>query len=208
MSPRARDATVIVVLVALVASGIAPRDRLTWALEVFWVVGALAIWPWFRTRRSPTDLLLLLLAAHALVLILGGYYTYAHVPLGNWMREWFGFSRNHYDRIGHFMQGFVPAILAREILIRQRVVRGKAWLWCVVVSICVAFSACFELFEWAAAMIFGDGSIDYLATQGDVWDAQKDMLMALIGSNLALLTLGWLHDRQLAALPTDDRRES
>jgi len=198
VTPFARDALVLIVLVSLIASGISPHDRLTWILEIFWVAGALAMWPWFRRRRTPTDLLLVLLALHALVLVYGGYYTYTRVPLGEWMQWWFGFQRNHYDRFGHFMQGFVPAILAREVLLRLDVVRGRAWLWAIVVSMCLAFSAGFELFEWAAAIVFGDGSIDYLAAQGDAWDAQQDMLMALIGSNAALLFLSRLHDRQLA----------
>lgn len=194
------DALAAIVLVALVASGIAPYDRLTWALEVFWVAGALALYPWFRTRRVPTTLLFGLLCAHALLLVWGGYHTYARVPLGEWLREWFGFERNHYDRIGHFAQGFVPAILAREVLLRCNVVRGRAWLWTIVVSICIAFSACFELIEWTAALVFGDGSTDYLATQGDPWDAQKDILMAAIGANLALLSLSRRHDRGLTAI--------
>jgi putative membrane protein len=185
------------VLVALVASGIAPYDRFTWVLEIVWVAGGLALYPWFRGRRQPTTLLLVLLCVHALILIWGGYHTYARVPLGEWMRDWFGFSRNHYDRIGHFAQGFVPAILTREILLRSQVVRGRGWLWLLVVSVCIAFSACFELIEWAAAMAFGDGSTDYLATQGDEWDAQKDMLMAGLGANAALLSLSRLHDRFL-----------
>ncbi|MDZ4829548.1 MAG: DUF2238 domain-containing protein [Phycisphaerae bacterium] len=198
MTRLQRDLLVGLVAVILVASGIHPYDRLTWVLEIFWVAGAIAIYPWFRTRRQPTDLLLVLLAIHAVILIVGGFYTYEHVPLGEWMKNWFGFSRNHYDRIGHFMQGFVPAILAREILIRNAVVRSRGWLVGCVFAFCLSFSAAFELFEWTAAMVFGDGSTAYLATQGDPWDAQKDMLMAAIGCVTALVLFSRLHDRQIA----------
>lgn len=202
-----QDTMVCAVLAALVASGIAPYDRLTWVLEIFWVAGGLVLYPWFRRRRQATTLLLSLLCVHALLLIWGGYCTYARVPLGEWMRDWFGFTRNNYDRVGHFAQGFVPAILAREVLTRAGAVRGRGWLWLFVVSICVAFSACFELIEWTAALAFGDGSTDYLATQGDPWDAQKDMLMALIGSNVALLLLSRAHDQALRSLrPAESAR--
>lgn len=197
MTQLQRDLLVGLVAVILIASGIHPYDRLTWVLEIFWVAGGIAIYPWFRTRRQPTDLLLVLLAIHAVVLIVGGYHTYEHVPLGEWMKNWFGFSRNHYDRIGHFMQGFVPAILVRETLIRNAVVRSRGWLAACVFAFCLSFSAAFELFEWTAAMVFGDGSTAYLATQGDPWDAQKDMLMAAIGCVTALLLLSRLHDRQI-----------
>lgn len=194
------------VLAALVASGIAPFDRLTWVLEVVWVVAAIALYPFFRRARRPTTLLLALLAVHALLLVWGGHHTYERVPLGEWMKSWFGFDRNHYDRIGHLAQGFVPAILAREIFVRRSVVRGRGWLWLLVVAACLAFSALFELIEWSAAIAFGDGSTAYLATQGDEWDAQKDMLCALIGANAALLLLGGIHDRQLENLRVCDDR--
>ncbi|MBL9119980.1 MAG: DUF2238 domain-containing protein [Phycisphaerae bacterium] len=197
------DSLAIAVLAVLVASGIAPHDRLTWVLEIVWVAGGLVAYPFFRGTRRPTTLLFVLLCVHALILIWGGYHTYARVPLGEWMREWFGFERNHYDRIGHLAQGFVPAILGREILIRCGAVRGKGWLWLFVVSMCLAFSALFELIEWTAAIAFGDGSTAYLATQGDEWDAQKDMLCALLGANGALLLLGRVHDHQLGNRPAD-----
>ncbi|MBL9147548.1 MAG: DUF2238 domain-containing protein [Phycisphaerae bacterium] len=197
---RVDDLLVGIVAVVLVLSGLRPFDRLTWWLEVSWVLAGLAIYPFVRRRSRPTLLLLSLLAVHALLLIYGGAYTYARVPLGEWMRDWFGFDRNHYDRIGHLAQGFIPAILVREILIRCRVVRGRAWLYVLVVSVCVAFSAVFELIEMTAALLLGDGSIDYLATQGDVWDAQKDILCALIGANAALLLLARAHDRAINRL--------
>lgn len=197
--PILHDLLAATALAALVASGIAPYDRLTWVLEVVWVAGALALYPFFRSARRPTTLLMVLLTVHALLLVWGGFHTYERVPLGEWMKGWFGFQRNHYDRIGHLAQGFVPAILARETLLRNAAVRRGGWLWLTVVSICLAFSALFELIEWAAAVTLGDGSTAYLATQGDVWDAQKDMLCALIGANAALLLLGRVHDRQLGA---------
>jgi len=134
---------------------------------------------------------------HALILIVGGHYTYALVPLGDWAKDAFNLSRNHYDRLGHFMQGFVPAILAREIIIRKNVLRSKSWLFFLVVSICLAFSACYEFLEWGAAMISKEASESFLGTQGDNWDTQWDMFMALCGAILAQLLLARVHDRQL-----------
>jgi putative membrane protein len=197
---RVDDLVVAFVALALLASGIRPFDRMTWWLEVSWVIAGLAVYPFVRNGARPTLLLLTLLAVHALILVYGGAYTYARVPLGEWMRDWFSFDRNHYDRIGHLAQGFVPAILAREILVRCRVVRGRGWLALIVVSLCVAFSAIFELIEMTAALVLGDGSIDYLATQGDVWDAQKDILCALVGANVALIVLSRVHDRAINRL--------
>jgi putative membrane protein len=184
-------------LVALVWSGIRPHDYFTWALEVFpAVLGAILLIA-TRNRFPLTPLLLVLLFVHAIILVVGGHYTYALVPLGTWMQDAFGFTRNHYDRIGHFAQGFVPAILAREILIRQNVVRGRRWLFVVIVSICLAFSALYELLEWTTAVATGEKAEAFLGTQGDVWDTQKDMALAMIGAIAAQLLLGKVHDRQL-----------
>ena len=133
--------------------------------------------------------------------MVGGHYTYAQVPLGFWMRDAFGFARNHYDRIGHFAQGFVPAMVAREILIRRNVVRGRGWLFFIVVSICLAISAAYELLEWSVSSATGSKGDAFLGTQGDIWDTQKDMTLALIGSIVAQLTLARVHDRQLTSNP-------
>ena len=189
-----------IVVAALIASGIAPTDRLTWLMEVAPVLIALPLM--IATRRSyPLTLLLtVLIAIHALVLIGGGAYTYAHVPFGFWLQDILGTLRNPYDKIGHFMQGFVPAIVAREILLRGDFVRGRRMTAFLCVCVAMAISACYELIEWAAAVALGQGAEEFLGTQGDVWDTQSDMFMALIGASTALLLLARWHDRQLAAL--------
>ncbi len=189
-----------IVVVALIASGIAPTDRLTWLMEVAPVLIALPLM--IATRRSyPLTLLLtVLIAIHALVLIGGGAYTYARVPFGFWLQDILGTLRNPYDKIGHFMQGFVPAMVAREILLRGDFVRGRRMTAFLCVCVAMAISACYELIEWAAALALGQGADEFLGTQGDVWDTQSDMFMALIGASTALLLLARWHDRQLAAL--------
>jgi len=148
-------------------------------------------------RFPLTPLAYALVFVHGLILMLGGHYTYAKVPLGFWMQEAFGFARNHYDRIGHFAQGFVPAIVAREVLLRTSPLRPGRWLFFIVCCICVAGSAFYEFIEWWAALIGGDSAAAFLGTQGDQWDTQADMLMALIGAVLAQLTLSGIHDREL-----------
>ncbi|SDJ22548.1 putative membrane protein [Lentzea albidocapillata subsp. violacea] len=183
---------------ALVASGISPHDRATWYLEVAPVVlaGALLVATY---RRFPlTPLLYRLIFLHALVLILGGHYTYARVPAGFWVQDWFDLARNHYDRFAHFVQGFVPAVLAREILLRRTPLRPGGWLFFLVVCVCLAFSATYELGEWLAAVVAGSGADEFLGTQGDVWDTQWDMFMALVGALVAQLVLRRAHDRELA----------
>ena len=189
-----------IVVVALIASGIAPTDRLTWLMEVAPVLIALPLM--IATRRSyPLTLLLtVLIAIHALVLIGGGAYTYARVPFGFWLQDILGTLRNPYDKIGHFMQGFVPAMVAREILLRGDFVRGRRMAAFLSLCVAMAISACYELIEWAAAVALGQGADEFLGTQGDVWDTQSDMFMALIGASTALLLLARWHDRQLAAL--------
>ena len=192
----------VAVLAALVWSGVAPHDRFTWVLEVVPVLIGVPILLATARRFPLTPLLYTLLAVHACILMVGGKYTYAEVPVGFWVSEWLGLARNHYDRLGHFAQGFVPAILAREVLIRTSPLRGSRWLPFVVVAFCLAFSACYELIEWWTAVATGDSATAFLGTQGDVWDTQWDMFLALIGAVTALLTLPRAHDRQLAALPT------
>jgi putative membrane protein len=185
---------------AFLWSGIGPKDRLTWGLEVFPVViGAAILIPTY-TRFRLTTLLYVLLAIHAVILVVGGHYTYAEVPLFNWIRDAADLSRNHFDRVGHFAQGFVPAILTRELLVRHGVVRGRGWLFFLVVSVCLGFSALYELLEWSVAELSGTAAEAFLGTQGDDWDTQKDMALALVGSILAQLTVVGLHDRQIAAL--------
>ncbi len=191
---------IVIVSAALVISGIAPYDRATWWMEVAPVLIALPILVATRRRFPLTDLLAVLIALHALVLILGGAYTYARVPLGFWLQDMLGASRNPYDKIGHFMQGFVPAMVAREILLRGDFVRGRRMTAFLCVCVAMAISACYELIEWAAAVALGQGADEFLGTQGDVWDTQSDMFMALIGASTALLLLARWHDRQLAAL--------
>lgn len=189
-----------VALAGLLLSGIQPKDRPTWVMETLWVMVGLPVIVLLWRRFPLTGLLCCLLALHALVLSTGGHYTYADVPLGEWLRNAFGLSRNPYDRIGHLMQGFVPAILVRELLVRTSPLRGSRWLTPLTVCACLAFSAFFEMLEWWSSLIGGHAADAFLATQGDVWDTQWDMFCALIGAVLSLLLLSRWHDRQLATL--------
>ncbi|HEX6075474.1 MAG TPA: DUF2238 domain-containing protein [Micromonosporaceae bacterium] len=188
-----------VVVAALVWSGVAPAVPGTWFLEVVWVLVGLPLvlvaWRWFPLTR----LLCWLLALHAVVLCYGGHYTYAETPLGDWAQSAFGLERNPYDRLGHFMQGLTPAILIREILLRLSPLRRGGWLFVLVTSVCLAFSAFFELLEWWAALVAGR-SVDFLAGQGDVWDTQWDMFLALCGAVISQLVFARWHDRQLFAV--------
>lgn len=193
------ERVVLLVLVgaALTASGIHPYDRATWLMEVVPVlIGAPLLVATSRDFRL-TPLLYRLLFLHALILIVGGHYTYARVPVGFWLQDLFDLARNHYDRLGHFAQGFVPAILAREVLLRRSPLRPGKWLFFLVSSVCLAFSALYELIEWWTAVAVGEAAEAFLATQGDVWDSQWDMLMALLGAVLAQLTLSSSHDRAI-----------
>ena len=189
-----------IVIGALIASGIAPFDRLTWLMEVAPVLIALPLM--FITRKSYplTTLLTVLIAAHMLVLVAGGAWSYARVPLGFWLQDFFAAERNPYDKIGHFMQGFVPAMVAREILIRGGYVVGRRMTGFLCICIAMAISASYELIEWAAALAMGQGADEFLGTQGDQWDTQSDMFMALIGSSTAMALLSNWHDRQLKPL--------
>jgi putative membrane protein len=187
-------------VVTLVVSGIGPRDRGTWVLEVLPVVIAapLLAFTWERFRLTPLAYRLIFL--HALILVLGGHYTYAHVPLGFWLQDLLQFARNPYDRIGHFAQGFVPAIVAREILLRVTPLAPGKMLFFLVCCVCLAISATYEFIEWWAALALGQGAHEFLGTQGDEWDTQWDMFLALTGAIAAQLLFGRVHDRQLAAL--------
>ncbi|MCR9220560.1 MAG: DUF2238 domain-containing protein [Alphaproteobacteria bacterium] len=193
-------------LAAVVAwSAIEPTDRLIWWMEAAPALIAALVIAAFWRRFPLTDLLLVLAWAHAAILLVGAHYTYSLVPLGDWGREAFGFERNHYDRLGHLAQGFVPAIAARELLLRLTPLRRGGWLVAIVALSCLGISALYELIEWLAAELVADGAVAFLAAQGDVWDAQKDMAFAGIGALAALLLLGRLHDRRLAALPAAPR---
>lgn len=194
--------TLLGLVSALLAwSAIGPYDRLTWWLEVAPVLVAAPVLILTARRFPLTTLAYVLIAAHAAVLIVGGHWTYSRVPFGFWLQDLLGFERNPYDRIGHLFQGFVPALLARELLLRTSPLRPGGWLSFLVVSVCLAISVVYELIEWAAALIAGGASIEFLGTQGDVWDTQWDMMLAGVGALLALLLLARIHDRQLAKLP-------
>ena len=197
---RIGAALLAIFVIVLAWSAIRPHDTFTWLLEVFPALIGVVIVLATAKRFPLTPLLLTLLVIHAAILMIGGHYTYAEVPLGFWMQRAFGLARNDYDRIGHFAQGFVPAIIAREVLIRRDVVRRRGWLFFIVVSICLAISAAYELLEWRVAVSSGSKSDAFLGTQGDVWDTQKDMATALVGAIVAQLTLSRWHDRQIAAL--------
>ena len=179
-------------------SWIGPHDRFTWWLECIPVLAGVPVILAFGKRFPLSTLLLVLLWLHCVVLVVGGHYTYARVPLGEWAKEWLGWSRNHYDKLGHFAQGFVPAILTRELLVRASPLKGSRWLGFVTVCVCLAFSAFYELIEWFTAVMTGAAAEDFLGTQGDPWDTQTDMLLALVGAVLAVATLRTAHDRSMA----------
>lgn len=188
------------VLAVLAWSGIAPKERGTWLMEVAPVLVVLPLLIATRRRFPLTPLLYVLIALHAVVLCVGGHYTYAEVPAGFWFRDLLGLSRNHYDRLGHLFQGFVPALVARELLLRHTPLRPGGWLFTLGISVALAVSALYELVEWLAAVILGQGADAFLGTQGDPWDTQLDMFMALLGAIAAQLLLARLHDRQLGAV--------
>lgn len=192
-----RVALGILVLVFLVASGVDPFDRVTWALEVAPVLIAAPILVATRRTYPLSTILFVLVCIHALVLIGGGAYSYARMPMGFWIQDFLGLSRNPYDKIGHFMQGFVPALIAREILLRGKYVAGRSMAAFLSVCVALAISALYELIEWWAALALEQGADEFLGTQGDPWDTQSDMFLALIGAALAVLSLASLHDRQI-----------
>ena len=200
MTGREPLVLLIVGAVLLVVSGIGPHDRVTWVLEVAPILIAVPILLLTARRFPLTPLAYRLIFVHALILMLGGHYTYAEVPLGFWMEHVFGFARNHYDRIGHLAQGFVPAIVVREILIRRSPLESGKWLTFLALSVCLAISALYELVEWWAALLGGEGAEAFLGTQGDQWDTQWDMFLALVGAAAALALLSRLHDGQIARL--------
>ncbi len=190
---------------ALVWSAIDPKDEFVWFLEALPAVIVLILLLWTAKRFPLTPLLYWLILVHAIILLVGAHYTYAEVPLFDWLRELTDGSRNNYDKLGHLAQGFVPAIAAREILLRLQVLQRKGWLGFVVVCICLAISAFYELIEWWVALLSGQSADAFLGTQGYVWDTQSDMWLALVGAVSALLLLSRYHNRQLAALGYADR---
>ena len=185
-------------LLVLIWSGINPHDRFTWWLEIAPALIALPILLATYKKFRFTDMLYVLIAIHAVILMVGGYYTYALVPLGFWLGDLFHSSRNSYDGIGHFAQGFVPALVTRELLLRTSSLRQGKWMnWLIILS-CLGISACYELIEWQVSVFTGEGGDAFLGTQGDIWDTQKDMAMAGVGAIVAVLFFGKMHDRALA----------
>ncbi|WP_344413030.1 DUF2238 domain-containing protein [Amycolatopsis minnesotensis] len=187
-----------VVVAALAWTGFGARSIGTWAMEVVWVVAGLVLVLAVRRGFPLTRLLCWLLVLHALVLCYGGQYTYAETPVGEWVQQWLGTQRNNYDRFAHFVQGFVPAIAVREVLLRRSPLTGGRWLAFLTVCVCLSISACFEFVEWASALALGGSADDFLATQGDPWDTQWDMFLCLCGALVSLALLARRHDRQLS----------
>jgi len=202
VTPR-REPLVLLLLIAVATalSAVAPHDYPTWALEAAPVLIAAPLLLATARRFPLTPLLWRLLFLHALVLLVGAHWTYARVPLGDWAKEAFGLARNPYDRLGHFAQGFVPALLVRELLLRFDVVRGRGWRFVIVAAIVLAFSALYELFEWATALLIGAAADSFLGSQGDPWDTQNDMFLALVGALLAQALLSRAQERQIEAVP-------
>lgn len=198
--PASHLALLLGVVVVFVWSGWQPLERFTWWLEIFPGLAGLIILIATYGRFRFTTLCYILMAAHICLLCVGGHYTYARVPLFDWLRTVFGWHRNHYDRLGHFFQGMVPAIITREMFLRLNVLNRHRWMPFLIVSVCLAISAFYELIEWWTALFSGDAATSFLGTQGDIWDTQEDMLMALIGAICALLFLSRIHDRALARL--------
>lgn len=189
----------------LVWSWVDAADRLTWWLEAAPIFIAVPILGWTCRRFPLTLLTLCLIWAHAVILLVGAHYTYAEVPLGDWVSDWMGWQRNHYDRLGHLAQGFIPAIIARELLIRLTPLRPGGWLFAIITLCCLGISALYELVEWLAAVLTGTAADAFLGTQGDVWDTQTDMALALLGAILGQVILRHAHDRQLKTLHGNQR---
>jgi putative membrane protein len=202
-SRREPRALLVLGILLLALSGLRPHDRFTWFLEVAPILIAVPVLVATYRKFPLTPLAYRLILLHACILMLGGHYTYAEVPLGYWIKDAFGFARNHYDRIGHFAQGFVPAILAREILLRKTPLKSGGWLFFLVACVCLGVSAFYEFVEWWAALASGEAADAFLGTQGDPWDTQWDMFFAFLGSLAAQVTLSRYHDRQIAALRTE-----
>lgn len=195
-SRRALIALVVIWTLGILVSGRAPYERGTWLMEVMPCLILMPILWWTRQRYVFTPLVYALITVHGLILMLGGAYTYARVPLGFWMQDWFDWSRNNYDKIGHFAQGFVHAFVVRELLVRVYTLSSRNLIAMLTVSVCLAISALYELIEWGAALALGSGANEFLGTQGYVWDTQSDMFLALVGALSALLLVRW-HERAM-----------
>lgn len=195
-----RNLWLIIFFATLVWSGINPKDYPTWVLEVAPAVIGFVVLAATRRRFPLTPLVYILILFHCLILMVGGHYTYAEVPLFDWVRDSFNLARNNYDKVGHFVQGFVPAIIAREILVRNAIVTARGWMPFIIVCVCLAISAFYELIEWWVAIFSGESAAAFLGTQGYIWDTQSDMMYAMVGAVLALLSLSRLHDAQLRKL--------
>lgn len=189
-----------IVLATLAWSAFHPVDWLTWWMEVSWVLIGLPVVAWLSHRHGITRILLALLTMHAVILLIGGHYTYEQVPIGLWVQEWCGLARNDYDRLGHFVQGFVPALIARELLRRTSPLQPGRWLAVLCITSALAFSAFFEMIEWRASVALGASADAFLGSQGDPWDAQWDMLCALIGAVCSVAVLSSAHERSLVQL--------
>ena len=189
-------------ILVFIWSAIHPHDYFTWFLEVFPVIIALPILLFTYKQFPLTNLLYLLILLHAVILMVGGHYTYAEMPLFSWLRDTFHLDRNYYDRVGHVAQGFVPAMIAREILLRKSPLKPGKWLFFLVTCVCLAISACYEFLEWWVALASGSDAVAFLATQGDIWDTQWDMFLAFVGAISAQILLAKLHDKQLRQLET------
>jgi putative membrane protein len=203
LNPKSRPEPFVLLaslVICLAGSAVGAHDGFTWFLEVAPIFIGVPILMTTYRRFPLTPLAYRLIFVHALILMVGGHYTYAEVPLGYWMKELFGFARNHYDRIGHFAQGFVPAILVREVLLRKTPLKSRGWLFFLTTCVCLAISACYEFVEWGTAVATGSKADAFLGTQGDPWDTQWDMLWALLGALTAQLLLARVHDRQLSRL--------
>jgi putative membrane protein len=203
-----RNLWLIIFFATLAWSAIYPKDNVTWLLEVMPALFGFVVLLATRRKFPLTSLAYVLILFHCVILMVGGHYTYAEVPLFDWIRDWFGQERNNYDKVGHFVQGFVPAIIAREILVRNAIVAGRGWLAFIVVCICLAISACYELIEWWVAIWSGASAEAFLGTQGYLWDTQSDMLYALIGAIAALLLLSGRHDRQIGQIAKRGTRDA
>lgn len=194
------SALLVAFFVVLAWSAIHPHDYFTWWLEVLPALIGLVVLAATYPRFQFTTFVYTLIAVHACILFVGGHYTYAEVPLFNWIRDHYHLARNDYDRVGHFAQGFVPALVAREVLLRRRVVLKRGWLFTIVVSVCLAISAAYELLEWRVSVATGTAADAFLGTQGDPWDTQEDMATALVGAIIALALCSRLHDRLIARM--------
>jgi putative membrane protein len=197
-----KTAWLSVFFLVLIWSAISPEDYFTWVLEVLPALIGLIVLALTYKKFKLTDLTYFLILVHCIILMVGGHYTYAKVPLFDWIKDFFNLSRNNYDKVGHFVQGFIPAIIAREVFVRKNVINIRDWLNFLVVCFCLALSAFYELIEWWVAELSGESAESFLGTQGYIWDTQSDMALALIGSITALIFLSKIHDKQLQNIKT------